>query len=78
LFNRLGNVVAMRDLLLYGANEDPSTDAPVTRVGLLALCANDFVESDPTIKFISPESPGKPVNEGTAWRGGSNPTRCRS
>jgi hypothetical protein len=48
VFNRLGNMVAMRDLLLYGANRAPSTNLPITRVGLLALCANDFIDRDPS------------------------------
>jgi hypothetical protein len=47
VLHRLGNMVAMRDLLLYRANRAPSTDLPITRVGLLALLAIDFVDRDP-------------------------------
>jgi hypothetical protein len=49
LFHRLGSIVAMRDLLLYGANRNTTTDAPVQQIGLLALCANEFVGSDPAL-----------------------------
>lgn len=46
VFHRLGSIVAMHDLLLYGANRVSATEAPITRIGLLALCANDFVGRD--------------------------------
>ena len=49
VFNRLGNLLAVRDLLIYGANRAAVTEAPVTQIGLLALCANDFVERDPVL-----------------------------
>jgi hypothetical protein len=39
----------MHDLLLYGANRASTTDSPITQIGALALCANDFVERDPVL-----------------------------
>jgi hypothetical protein len=47
VFHRLGSVVAIHDLLLYGANRASAADSPITQIGALALCANDFVERDP-------------------------------
>jgi hypothetical protein len=50
VFHRLGSLVAMRDLLVYGTNRANTTDSPITQIGELALSANDFVERDPIIK----------------------------
>ena len=49
VFHRLGSIVAMHDLLLYGANRASSAGLPITQIGSLALCANDFVERDPAL-----------------------------
>jgi hypothetical protein len=49
VFHRLGSIVAMHDLLLYGTNKASATDSPITQIGLLALFANDFVEPDPVL-----------------------------
>src|SRR4029077_16396918 len=49
VFHRLGSIVAMHYLLLYGTNKASATDSPITQIGLLALFANDFVEPDPVL-----------------------------
>ncbi|PYT20452.1 MAG: hypothetical protein DMG57_42100 [Acidobacteria bacterium] len=41
--------MAIRDLLVYGANRGSQTEAPITQIGWLDLCANDFVERDPVL-----------------------------
>ncbi len=49
VFNRLGNLLAIHDLLLYGANRASVAEAAITQIGWLALCANDYVERDPVL-----------------------------
>jgi hypothetical protein len=47
VFHRLGNLLLIRNLLLYGTNCDPKSDVPPPELGRLALLQNDFVPSAP-------------------------------
>ena len=49
LFHRLGNLLVIRNLLLYGTNRDPKSDVPASEVGKLALLQNDFIPSAPKV-----------------------------
>ncbi|MEQ1887283.1 MAG: hypothetical protein ABL967_19625 [Bryobacteraceae bacterium] len=49
VFHRLGNLLAIHDLLVYGGNRASVTEAPITQIGWLALSANDYVERDPLL-----------------------------
>lgn len=54
LFHRLGNLLLIRNLLLYGTNRDPRSDVPAPELGRLALLQNDFVESAPDVQRAAP------------------------
>ena len=46
VFHRLSNMLLIRDLVLYGTNTYSTADQPISTVGRLALCANDFLQRD--------------------------------
>lgn len=47
VFNRLSNMLLIRDLVLYGTNKySTADDQPISTVGRLALCANDFLQRE--------------------------------
>lgn len=49
LFHRLGNLLLIRNLLLYGTNRDPKSDVPLPELGRLVLLQNDFVPCAPDV-----------------------------
>jgi hypothetical protein len=54
LFHRLGNLILIRNLLLYGLNRDPQSAVPAQELGRLALLQNDFVPSGPDVQGSAP------------------------
>ena len=54
LFHRLGNLLLIRNLLLYGNNRDPESDVPTLELGRLALLQNDFPPSAPDDQGLGP------------------------
>jgi hypothetical protein len=49
VFHRLASIGVIRNLVLYGTNRQDATDAPLTSVGTLALCANEFLQREPIV-----------------------------
>lgn len=54
LFHRLGNLLLIRNLVLYGTNRDSENDVPAWELGKLALLQNDFVPSAPEVVGPTP------------------------
>ena len=54
LFHRLGNLLLIRNLVLYGTNRDSENDVPAWELGKLALLQNDFVPSAPAVVGPTP------------------------